>query len=65
MDQCKNIYEFPEFDSYPEHLQDAICEQLDIGVNLFKLGIMSSKFGEIKWKCSKMKEPNPQHGRET
>ena len=45
MDTCSTSAAFPSYDSYPTTLQLAICEQIDIGVNLFKLGIISSQFG--------------------
>ena len=45
IDKRITVEEFPSLFSLPYDLQLAVCEQIDIGTDLFKLGIISAKFG--------------------
>ena len=54
MDECNGIEDFPHFSSLPQDLKIAVCEQIDIGVELFKLGIISNKFGAYQAKMVKV-----------
>ena len=48
MNRCTNVTEYEIFPTLPDELKNAFVDQMEIGVDLFKLGIISNKFGEYQ-----------------